>query len=169
MKHGFLKVVVMLIVITLFMALTGFGSKQKVVLTLVNQQFLAKGNADQIFVLTDAQVKGAGRAELYLNTVNALRESKIKGLNGFATAFKDEYTIINLTEEGGEVVVDFSSRNLEGSSLDEKLLITQIIETLMQSFDEVDSVAFTVDGEEAETLMGHVDITESFTAPLNVK
>lgn len=169
MKHGFLKVVVMLIVISLFMALTGFGSKQKVVLTLVNQQFLAKGKADQIFVLTDAQVKGSGRAELYLNTVNALRESKVKDLNGFATAFKDEYTIINVTEEGGEVVVDFSSRNLEGSYMDETLLISQITETLMQSFDEVDAVAFTVDGEEAETLMGHVDITESFTAPLDVK
>ncbi len=49
--------------------------------------------------------------------------------------------------------------------MEEQLLISQIVETLMQSYDEVKSVSFTVDGEEAETLMGHVDITESFTAP----
>lgn len=169
MKHGFLKVIIMLVVISLFMALTGFGSKQKVVLALINHQFFAAGKGDQIFVLTETQVNGAGRAELYLNTVNALKESKLKNAETGATAFRDDYTVINVTEEDGDVVVDFSSRNLEGSPQDEMLLISQIVETLMGSFDEIDSVAFTVDGEEAETLMGHVDITGSFTAPLEIK
>lgn len=169
MKHGFLKVIIMLIVISLFMALTGCGSKQKVVLAVVNPQLLLKGKADQILLSMDAEVKGSGRAELYLNTINALKESKLKGQTGVATAFKDDYTILNVNETKGDVFVDFSSRNLTGSSLDESLLISQIVETLMQSFDEVKSVTFTVDGEEADTLMGHVDITESFTAPLDIE
>lgn len=169
MKHGFLKVIIMLIVISLFMALTGCGSKQKVVLAVVNPQFLLKGKADQILLSMDAEVKGSGRAELYLNTINALKESKLKGQTAIATAFKDDYTILNVNETKGDVFVDFSSRNLTGSSLDESLLISQIVETLMQSFDEVKSVTFTVDGEEADTLMGHVDITESFTAPLDIE
>lgn len=169
MKHGFLKVIIMLIVISLFMALTGCGNKQRVVLTVVNPQFLLKGKADQILLTVDAEVKGSGRAELYLNTLNALQEHKLKGNTGVATAFKDEYSVINVNEENGDVVVDFSSKDLTGSEVEERLLISQIVETLMQSYDEVKSVSFTVDGEEAETLMGHVDITESFTAPLEIE
>ncbi len=68
MKHGFLKVVIMLIVIPLFMALTGCGNRQRVVLAVVNPQFLLKGKADQILLTVDTEVKGSGRAELYLNT-----------------------------------------------------------------------------------------------------
>ena len=117
----------------------------------------------------DTEVKGSGRAELYLNTLNALQESRLKGKDGVATAFRDDYTVINVNEKKGDVIVDFSSRNLTGSAVEEQLLISQIVETLMQSYDEVKSVSFTVDGEEAETLMGHVDITESFTAPLDIE
>ena len=68
-----------------------------------------------------------------------------------------------------KVVIMLIVRNLTGSAVEEQLLISQIVETLMQSYDEVQSVSFTVDGEEAETLMGHVDITESFTAPLDIE
>ena len=171
MKHGFLKVVIMLIVITLFMALTGCGIKQRVVLTVVNPQYPLKGKADQILLTVDAEIKssGRGRAELYLNTLNALQESKLKKYADAATAFRDDYTIINVNEKDGDVIVDFSSRNLSGSDAAEQLLISQIVETLMESYDEVKSVSFTVDGEEAETLMGHVDITERFTAPLDIE
>ena len=169
MKHGFLKVIIMLIVISLFMALTGCGSRQRVVLTVVNPQFLLKGKADQILITVDSEVKGSGRAELYLNTLNALQESRLKGQDGVTTAFRDDYTIINVNEKKGDVIVDFSSRNLTGSAVEEQLLISQIVSTLMQSFEEVKSVSFTVDGEEAETLMGHVDITERFTAPLEIE
>ena len=169
MKHGFLKVVIMLIVISLFMALTGCGNRQRVGLAVVNPQFLLKGKADQILLTVDTEVKGSGRAELYLNTLNALQESRLKGKDGVATAFRDDYTVINVNEKKGDVIVDFSSRNLTGSAVEEQLLISQIVETLMQSYDKVKSVSFTVDGEEAETLMGHVDITESFTAPLDIE
>ena len=169
MKHGFLKVVIMLIVISLFMALTGCGNRQRVVLAVVNPQFLLKGKADQILLTVDTEVKGSGRAELYLNTLNALQESRLKGKDGVATAFRDDYTVINVNEKKGDVIVDFSSRNLTGSAVEEQLLISQIVETLMQSYDKVKSVSFTVDGEEAEPLMGHVDITESFTAPLDIE
>ena len=46
------------------------------------------------------------------------------------------------------------------------MLISQIVNTLIKSFDEIQAVSFTVDGDEAETLMGHVDITRSFSAPI---
>ena len=138
-------------------------------MAVVNPQFLLKGKADQILLTVDTEVKGSGRAELYLNTLNALQESRLKGKDGVATAFRDDYTVINVNEKKGDVIVDFSSRNLTGSAVEEQLLISQIVETLMQSYDEVKSVSFTVDGEEAETLMGHVDITESFTAPLDIE
>ena len=99
MKHGFLKVVIMLIVISLFMALTGCGNRQRVVLAVVNPQFLLKGKADQILLTVDTEVKGSGRAELYLNTLNALQESRLKGKDGVATAFRDDYTVINVNEK----------------------------------------------------------------------
>ena len=55
---------------------------------------------------------------------------------------------------------------LSGSETVEKMLISQIVNTLIKSFDEIQAVSFTVDGDEAETLMGHVDITRSFSVPI---
>jgi hypothetical protein len=46
--------------------------------------------------------------------------------------------------------------------MEEDLIIGQIVRTLILSFPGVASVQFTVDGLLSDTLMGHVNIADSF-------
>lgn len=57
--------------------------------------------------------------------------------------------------------VDFSSEGLEGSSLQESLTIDQILKSLFD-LDTIEKIHFLVDGEQAESLMGHVSIDKAF-------
>lgn len=56
-------------------------------------------------------------------------------------------------------IVDISSENLNGGSNQEIFLVDSIVAALT-SLDNVDGVKFLVDGKEAETLMGHIEITD---------
>ena len=60
--------------------------------------------------------------------------------------------------------VDFEPMSLSGSASEEELLIGQIVLTLTQSFPEVKSVNFTVHRQPIDSLMGHLDTSEPFTA-----
>lgn len=162
MKHSFFKVFLLLVAITLFMDLTGYTAKQRVIAVFINQLFMDTGKGE-IIMEVETEAAGSGRAELYMAAVKLLQQRKMPETEGAVTAFKNDYRINHIKESEGNVVVDFSSRNLVGTEMEERLLIAQIVETLTRSFDEVESVFFTVDGEPAETLMGHVDITDSFT------
>ena len=55
--------------------------------------------------------------------------------------------------------VNFSSENLHGGSLQEMLLVNQIVKTLT-ALPGIDQVQFLVDGEKRETLMGHLSTDE---------
>ena len=57
--------------------------------------------------------------------------------------------------------VDLSSDGLNGSSTQEVFFKDAIILALT-NLDTVDSVQFLVDGEVAETLMGHIEVSEPF-------
>lgn len=162
MRHGFIKVFLLLVAISLFMALTGYTAKHRVIAVFINQLFLNTGKGEVVMEV-ETEAAGSGRTELYTAALNLLRERKKPEAEGAVTAFRNEFRINNITEADGDVVVDFSSRRLMGTEAEERMLIAQIVGTLTRSFDEVRSVSFTVDGEAAETLMGHVDITDRFT------
>ncbi len=66
--------------------------------------------------------------------------------------------------DGTTAVVDLSG-DLTGGSLDEDVLARSIVNSLL-SVDGIKAVEFTVNGEKAESLMGHVDISEPFTKNL---
>jgi hypothetical protein len=51
---------------------------------------------------------------------------------------------------------------LSGGSLEEVLLLEQITFSMIDSFEEVENVQFLVDGQQADTLMGQMDISEPF-------
>ena len=166
MKGDFFKIVIMLIAISLLMALTSCGTKIKIVVSLVGQDFMDSRIRQEVLVERESLIKGSSRAELYLRAVNKMKEGKVTDAEGLTTAFKKDFRVNNVTEDNGTAVVDFSSKNLSGSETVEKMLISQIVNTLIKSFDEIQAVSFTVDGDEAETLMSHVDITRSFSVPI---
>ncbi len=88
----------------------------------------------------------------------------IKGpsLNKLKRTIPSNVNIIGLEIQDNVAIVNISSENLYGGSTEEVFLITSIVKSLV-SLDNVDKVKFNVDGEEAETLMGHLSIMEPFT------
>ena len=66
--------------------------------------------------------------------------------------------------DGTTAVVDLAG-DLNGGSLEEDVLARSIVNSLL-SVDGIKAVEFTVNGEKAESLMGHVDISEPFTKNL---
>lgn len=166
MKHIYFKLLVILAIISLFMACTGFGNKVRVKAILLNLSALQTGSIEDVLLEQAVDITGSGRTELYGKALKCLREKNLPADTKAGTAFKNQYKINYISESEGEVTVDFSSRNLVGTEADERLLIAQIVGTLTGSFEEVERVFFTVDGEPAETLMGHVSIAYSFASPL---
>ena len=65
--------------------------------------------------------------------------------------------IHTVSVEDGIATVDFYGREMSGGSMEEVYLIEQVVRTLIKSFDEVEMVRFTVDGEQVDSLMGHLE------------
>ncbi|MHC1724221.1 MAG: GerMN domain-containing protein [Aminipila sp.] len=91
-----------------------------------------------------------------------------EALKNADTLVTEKYGMHNITCKDGTAYVDLIGEDLKGSggSFEETVFISQIVETLINSFDEVKRVQFLIDGKEAETLMGHCDTTEPFTGSL---
>lgn len=65
------------------------------------------------------------------------------------------------------VILDFSAElqtTHSGGSLNELLTIYSLVNTITHNFDDVDAVKLLVEGEEIETLNGHVDTRFPFRA-----
>lgn len=165
----FFKFFIALAVISLLVACTGFGTRVRIKLALVSRSLFQSGDIEAALIEVETDITGAGSTELYTKAIKRLKPKKLPQTEGGTTAFKDQYIINTVTESEGEVIVDFSSRNLQGTAREEQLLIAQIVATLTGSFAEVERVSFTVDGEPAETLMGHVPIGTSFSRPSDVE
>lgn len=100
---------------------------------------------------------------VYFQTLEALRSVPEEG---YSTLVTEEIKFNDVYFEDGTVYVDFDSIGLNGGSLSEVFLISQIVETLVNSFEEVKQVQFLVDGETVESIMGHFDATKPFTKGL---
>ena len=104
---------------------------------------------------------------IYMATVQALRALNPipeDQADKYYTMLRENYKVNSVNVEDGIAYVDFASEGLNGGDLDELLLVDQIVYTLCDSFTEIDAVKFTVDGKNATSLMGSVDITEPIVA-----
>jgi spore germination protein GerM len=81
---------------------------------------------------------------------------------GSSTMVTEQVVFNSVYLEGDTAYVDFKSVGPSSGSMGEGFLISQIVNTLLD-FDEVKQVQFLVNGEVAETLMGHVGTAEPFT------
>ena len=89
----------------------------------------------------------------------AIIRELIKGTeaNNLSTAIPSNIVLLGVEVADGTAFVNLSQEGLYGSSMQEELTIAQI----------VNKVQFLVDGKKAETLMGHISITEPFQETLN--
>lgn len=99
----------------------------------------------------------------YLASLEALKE--VPGEEYDTTITKD-ISFKEVSVEGDTAYVDLDSSGLNGGSLSETFFISQIVDTLTKSFDEIKQVQFLVNGETVESLMGHLDAAQPFTKDL---
>lgn len=102
-------------------------------------------------------------SNVYVQTLEAL---KIVPDEGYETLITENIIFNDVYVEDDTVFVDLSSNGLNGGSLSETFLISQIVETLTHSFKEIEQVQFLVDGEVVVSLMGHIEATEPFRSQL---
>ncbi len=57
---------------------------------------------------------------------------------------------------------------VRASAWDEQLAIYSMVNTLMQNFDEIKRVAFLIDGREAQTLAGHMDLSKKYSQRMDL-
>ena len=128
-------------------------------LSYSNEEYVVSGSGEA-FVDVSAKMVLEEGSEV-LSVLTALREPTEET---YLTMLAENIVINNadLSESGDTVTVDFASAALNGGSLQEELLVGQIVRTICLSFDNVTYVQFTVDGQIAETLMGHMEADEPF-------
>lgn len=136
-----------------------------------NDEYVETGDESLPKFLVEQKTIEISKGEnLYLSLLKSLSNVPKDGMSTMITEnihFNDVY----ISEEDREtIVVDVNSEGLSGGSLGESLFIGQIVETLLnnETLSETGEVVptkvqFLVDGEVAESLMGHIDAMEPFT------
>jgi len=59
-------------------------------------------------------------------------------------------------------------RDISASAWEEFLALSAMVNTVMQNFDEIKQVRFLMDGREAQTLAGHIDLSRTFTKRMDL-
>lgn len=128
-------------------------------LSFISQTYVQTGQGEPF--VEEGRVLDFSEGDPYLLTLEALREPP----EGLATVLGEDYKIqsVRISAIGRSALVDFSSEGLSGGSMEEELLIAQIVRTLMINFPGISSVQFTVDGKLTDTLMGHLSVELPYT------
>ncbi len=131
--------------------------------------------AELYYVNEEAVISGSGsymmeepiEVELTGTSQELLMKAVVESLKGvpennpgYATMLSEDLQINGVTMEKGVATVDLNTEGLSGSSLEESCLIAQIVESLCETFEDVKSVQFLVNGEKTDSLMGHYDVSQ---------
>lgn len=139
--------------------------KKEAILYFVNKEYIETGNEDlekYIPLNMSIEVEDGAIAEAIVNALIAGPSDKYDVDNGIPEGLK----LIDLNlKEDGLLYINFSSENLHGGSLQEELLIGQMVNSLLE-LDTIKSIQFMVNGEITESLMGHYDTSQPFTEKL---
>lgn len=86
-----------------------------------------------------------------------------EGTEGAVTFVTDDIEIGDITVDGTKCNIDLKG-NLSGLDLyTEQFFVYQIVDSVLDSFDDIKSISFTVDGKTVDTLGGHMDMSQAFT------
>lgn len=96
---------------------------------------------------------------LYEEAINSLIEGPTT--SDLSKTVPEETKVLNVSRNNNTIRVDFSKEIIEnhwGGSTGERLTVYSIVNTLAQ-FNEVKEVKFLIEGEEVDTLVGHMDLS----------
>jgi hypothetical protein len=74
-------------------------------------------------------------------------------------------------DAAGTAYVDLSAplqKSVKASAWEEFIAVYALVNTLMQNFEEIRQVRLMVDGKEAQTFAGHLDLSRSFTKRMDL-
>jgi len=74
-------------------------------------------------------------------------------------------------DNSGTAYIDLmpgAQKDVRASAWDEMLAIYAMVNTLLQNFEEIKQVVVLLDGREAQTLAGHMDLTRIFTKRMDL-
>ena len=109
-------------------------------------------------VAVEKSIKDTGNK--YQAAVEALMAGTEK--KGLANVFPKKAKLLQVTVSGKVAKVDFSrelQKNFVGGSTGEEMLVGSVVNTLTE-FPEIKKVQILVDGQEVETLSGHMDLSQ---------
>ena len=139
----------------------GEEKSYNVTLTYPSTAYIVDGDEDNKKVTEQVTVT-ATKNDVVTKVLDQL--SQAPETEGAEAVGLDKFDYSKSKIDGTTAVVDLSG-DLTGGSLDEDVLARSIVNSLL-SVKGIKAVEFTVNGEKAESLMGHVDISEPFTKNL---
>ena len=135
----------------------------RVTLFFANEDYIETGDESlEKFMVYEKEITTTPDL-IYKETLEALKTTPGEG---YGTMITKNIKLNDVYLDGSTAVVDLSDEGLSGSSMEETYLISQIVDTFIQSFVEVDQVRFLINGEPADSLMGHFDASKPFTKDL---
>lgn len=132
----------------------------KVNLYFANADYVNTGNEDLDKLLVEEKEIISDQEDLEMTLINELMEGPSD--DSKYNLIPESVKIIDIENTDGTVYVNFSSENLNGGSIEEKFIVQQIVNTLLD-LETSNEIVFLIDGEAAESLMGHIDVTGGFT------
>ncbi len=114
-------------------------------------------------------VAGAASVKRYPDTQAQARETLFALLQdqraAQASVLRDIKLRAFFLDSQGTAYIDLApvQQPVRGSGWDEQLAIYAIVNTLMQNFEEIKQVKFLMDGRDAGTLAGHMDLSRKFS------
>lgn len=132
------------------------GEIVTVKLYFVNQEYVMTGDGslDQVIAIEREVKVGERPVEEVI-----LEELKIKPEGEQLTTTIEKIKVLSVETTENTAYINLSGENLQGSSMQESLILQQIVFSLTE-LEGVDQVQFLVDGSKRETLMGHISIEE---------
>ncbi|MGM0438131.1 MAG: GerMN domain-containing protein [Bacillota bacterium] len=100
---------------------------------------------------------------LYQNAINELIVGPSDPVN--SQTIPDEVELKDIEIVNGEARVNFNRALIDnhwGGSTGERMTVYSIVNTLTQ-FEEIEEVTLLIEGEEVNTLVGHMDLTKPLT------
>lgn len=136
--------------------------KAEVILYFANKDYVETGDESYEKLIPEIRTIEYGNIPLE----EAIVKELIKGPESsqLTTSIPSSVTLLGVETADGTCYVNFSQEGLYGGSLQEDFTISQIVNSLLE-LDNVDRVQFLIDGEKAESLMGHFTITDPFEEP----
>ena len=140
------------------------GKEYDVTLYFANDEYVETGNEelDQLIEVEDMSLT-AKEGDQYMELLDVALRTVPENIDSATTLIDDTIQFNSVDIEGSLAIVDIKGGNLSGGSMTEAYVISQIVESLTESFDEIEEVQFLIDGAEAESLMGHYDLTEPYS------